>query len=147
MIIDICQERMNEFKSLILNKNEHNFKFPLALYNPPDRLKSLQQYIYKQIRKFFAMDKKTLLHLGSQQLVYQNNKNCTSLVYDINNSKKKCIDHIDEILMSELYEEDAKWSNFDLEEQEIINSVSDEIHNEILNEILNTCILIHKKKI
>lgn len=41
----------------------------------------------------------------------------------LNNRRKR--DAVDEILIQELYEDEARWTNFNLEEEEIRNSVTD----------------------
>lgn len=126
IILDCCEEIMHE-----INVPEKQlvgvFRQPLEFFNPANRLACYQQYAFKRIFKLlnrshsndgskcdetkpFNEMMRTFLPSQVAQLTF-------------NNRRKR--DHVDEILIQELYEDEARWTNFDLEEKEIRDNVPD----------------------
>lgn len=126
IILDCCEEIMQE-----INSPEQQsicvFRQPLEFFNPANRLACYQQYAFKRIFKLlnrshsddgskcdeskpFNEMMRTFLPSQVAQLTF-------------NNRRKR--DHVDEILIQELYEDEARWTNFDLEEKEIRDNVPD----------------------
>lgn len=126
IILDSCDEIMHEISGLD-KKLVAGFRLPLGFYKPPDRLKCLQQYTLKRIFKLlnrpftsdtsnFSMEPKS--YIGTRSFLPSQVAQLT-----FNNRRKR--DTVDEILIQELYEDETRWSNFDLEEKEIRENVTD----------------------
>ncbi|XP_055378301.1 repetitive organellar protein-like [Condylostylus longicornis] len=118
IILDICKECMQEYEEILNDLNPESYKNPLALYNPPDRLNCMQEFIYSRVRKLLAMEKKCQRK---------------SSIFSIGRKKR---DHIDEILIQELFEEEYKWTNFDQEEDEVKITIVDEILNGVIKDVV-----------
>lgn len=113
IILDSCDEIMHEICAS--NKLSSSvFRQPLEFYNPPNRLHCLQQHTIKRIFKLIESKSfggmRSFLPSQVAQLTF-------------NNRRKR--DAVDDILIQELYEDEPRWTNFDLEEQEIRDSVTD----------------------
>lgn len=123
IILDICKECLNDFKSTFkASQCSEQYKDPLALYNPPDRLKCVQDYVYKKVRKYLGMNSK--------------NSQCSKKSFSIYGAKSRKIDHVDEIIIQELYEEESKWTNFDEEEAEVKAIIIEEILNDVIKDVV-----------
>lgn len=124
IITDACDEIWTDLDS----KQKHSvgiFKQPLCFYKPPDRLKCTQEFALTKILKL--MGRKNNLKLnGSSGDVQRSNARFSPITINGNAfSSRRKRDVVDEILIQEMYEEEQNWSNFDLEEQEVRNSVTD----------------------
>ncbi|KAL5289013.1 CEP350 family protein [Megaselia abdita] len=123
IILDICKECLNDYKATFeAPQTSEQYKDPLALYNPPDRLKCVQDFVYKKVRKYLGMDSKNS----------QNSKKPLSIF----GAKSRKIDNVDEIIIQELYEEEGKWTNFDEEEAEVKAIIIDEILNDVIKDVV-----------
>lgn len=118
IIFDCCDEIMREF-------NTHGeqtaavYKKPLVFYNPRNRLLCIQEHVLKRVLKLSNRYDTTQTN---QQVI----RSCLpSQVAQLTYNNRRKRDAVDEILIQELYEEEARWTNFDLEEEEIRNSVTD----------------------
>ncbi|XP_037956628.1 uncharacterized protein LOC119686195 isoform X2 [Teleopsis dalmanni] len=116
IIIDICREYIEEHKEVLMQGDPKNFHSNLAFFNPPDRLRCLQNNIYKEVRRCLAMDK------ASPKRAH---------VYSVYGQRAKR-DDIGKIIIQEMYDEDDKWCNSHREEYEVINLIVEEM---LLNNI------------
>lgn len=119
IILDICKEYLTEYKPILTSADPNNFHSALAFFNPPDRLQCMQEFIYKEVRKNLAMDKNT------------SDKNHIYSVYGHRGKR----DHIGEIIIQEMFEEDNIWSNFYVEEEEVLELILDELIGSEVREI------------
>ncbi|XP_055300626.1 uncharacterized protein LOC129567583 isoform X2 [Sitodiplosis mosellana] len=127
IILASCEEIMQEI-SVPEQQLAADFRLPLEFYNPPDRLKCFQQHTIKRIFKLLNRssdasngsvgDGDAKLYTGLRSFLPSQVAQLT-----FNNRRKR--DAVDEILIQELYEDEARWTNFDLEEKEIRDSVTD----------------------
>lgn len=115
VISDVCKEEFNSFTN---NKNQ-NYLNKLSLYNPPDHLKAMQLHIFEKIK----------------QLLLLNNKIDGPSTIIGGSGKKR--DHVDEILIREMFENNSNWTNFDLEELEVKNNIFNDVKNLMFLEIEN----------
>lgn len=123
IILDICKECLNDFKATFeAPQASEQYKDPLALYNPPDRLKCVQDFVYKKVRKYLGMDSK--------------NSQSSKKPFSIFGAKSRKIDTVDEIIIQELYEEESKWTNFDEEEAEVKAIIIEEILNDVIKDVV-----------
>lgn len=118
VISDVCKEVYNEFNSLSNNKNQ-NYLNKLSLYNPPDHLKAMQLHILEKIK---------------QLLLLNNNNNKIDGPSTIIGGSGKKRDHVDEILIREMFENNSNWTNFDLEELEVKNNIFNDVKNLMFSE-------------
>lgn len=109
IISDCCAEIMREITA---PEKQARGRQPLGFFNPPNRLKCYQDFATNRIFKLLNRSHGNRSILASQvaQLTYSN---------------RRKRDTVDEILIQELYEDEARWTNFDLEEKEIRDSVPD----------------------
>lgn len=125
IVLDCCDEIMCDFDAHN-NRIVGVYKQPLALafYKPPNRLLCMQQYVLKRIFKLFngSLGNGTT---KSHQQVGASTIRLPSQVAQLTYNNRRKRDAVDEILIQELYEDEARWTNFDLEEEEIRNSVTD----------------------
>lgn len=153
IILDICQECIAELplhppltipgvlpvtKSTEYTQIE-KFKHPLAFYNPPNRLECVQQYVLKRVKKLIG-----------NGIYGQNNNSSTLLptqIITVVSCNKRKRDHVDEILVQEMMEDESKWTNFDAEKSEVLNNVTNEIMLQLIEETLIECRLQFVRKI
>ncbi|XP_055857324.1 centrosome-associated protein 350-like isoform X2 [Episyrphus balteatus] len=119
IILDICKEYLTEYKPILTSADPNNFHSSLAFFNPPDRVKCMQEFIYKEVRKNLAMDKNTTEK---------------SQLYSVYGHRGKR-DHIGEIIIQEMFEEDNIWSNFYIEEEEVLELIIDEMIGSTVRDI------------
>lgn len=119
LIIDMCREYFIDMKS---HFEINSFVGKLTFHRPPDQLKCTQQFILRKVMKTLKPTPIT-------------NQLCTLV-----NSRRKR-DHVDETLLQELFEEEERWTNFHIEEKEVIDSVvqryTDTLIKEAITEHLN----------
>ncbi|XP_055640088.1 centrosome-associated protein 350-like [Toxorhynchites rutilus septentrionalis] len=134
LILDMCKEMYADLRppppDVSFRTAKHD-KRPLAFYNPPDRLGSLQDHMKRKIKKI--LNEESLL----QQQQHQNLHHCPMpfLAFAGGTAKRKR-DHVDEILAQEMFDEEARWTNFDREEIEVKERIVDEITKTLLWEAL-----------
>lgn len=105
IFVNICEEIMEEMQQQESNHRTHAYKQPLAFFNPPNRLNCLKEFVVKRIQKLLGRQN----HSIQPQISYMIAKN------------RRKRDLVDEILIQELLEDEQKWTNFDVEEEEIQN--------------------------
>lgn len=109
IISDCCAEIVQE---IVQPEKQPGGRQPLGFFNPPNRLRCYQDFALNRIFKLLNRSHGNRSILASQvaQLTYSN---------------RRKRDTVDEILIQELYEDEPRWTNFDLEEKEIRDSVPD----------------------
>lgn len=125
IIRDCCGEIMEDIKN-----DANAFRQPLAFYNPPNRLLCYQMYALKRIFK--------LLNRPNDGR-HDDCRNSTLLpprMARLSTSNRRKRDAVDEILIQELYEDDSKWTNFTLEEEEIRQNFGDDLTKLLVDESL-----------
>lgn len=123
IILDICREYLEEHNEILRDGDPTNFHSQLAFFNPPNRLRCIQDAIYKEVRICLAMDK-------TQPKRTQ--------IYSVYGQRAKQ-DHIGKIIIQEMYDEDDRWCNFHREESEVLHL--------IVEEMINTNIVIIAKEV
>ena len=118
IILDVCKECMEGHQNILTNLNPDTYKNCLALFNPPDRLKYMQEFVHLHVQNLLGIEKKF-------------NSTLKNSIFTI--GRRKC-DHVDEILIQELYEEELKWANFNDEEDEVKLAIIDEICIDLMKE-------------
>ncbi len=93
------------------------FKQRLAFYNPPNRLEYVQEFALKKVKKLLNPNSSSMGHQATQ----------------IGACVKRKRDLVDEMLVMEMIEDESKWSNFDLEEKEVIENIVEQIVLLIVN--------------
>lgn len=114
IVLDICREYLSENKE-ILNADRvldpRNYHSQLAFFNPPNRLRCIQEAIYREVRICLAMDK---------------TQPKRSHVYSVYGQRAKQ-DYIGRIINQEMYDEDDRWCNFRREEAEVLELIVKEM--------------------
>lgn len=127
IIVDVCEEIMTEYQ--LDQKNPSLGKQPIAFYKPPDRLQCLQEHAWRRIKKLLGRpngDAATKAKANGTNGVQLMNARCLpSQMANMTCNNRRKRDMVDEILIHELYEDEPKWTNFDLEELEVRNNVKD----------------------
>lgn len=123
IVLDICQECFGEIQQHLPNSPTYlraqKYKSPLAFYNPPNRLLCAQQFVLKRIKSLLNVTGATgtgVHHQRSPQMVALA---CTS---------RRKRDVVDEILIQELMEDESKWTNFDVEEMQVLNDMANDTY-------------------
>ncbi|XP_062547034.1 centrosome-associated protein 350-like [Armigeres subalbatus] len=126
LILDMCKELYTDVRS---PKEDVSFrtvkleKRPLTFYNPPDRLICVQNYMKQKIKRILNED--FLLQQQQQQL---NLHHCpVPFLMFAGSSAKRKRDQVDEILAQEMFDEEARWTNFDREEIEVKERIVGEV--------------------
>lgn len=104
-----------------LKKDTNAFRAPLAFYNPPNRLLCYQMYALKRIYKILNRPCDGRHDDCNDSTLLQ------PLMARLSTSNRRKRDAVDEILIQELYEDDSKWTNFTLEEEEIRRNFGDDL--------------------
>lgn len=142
IILDICRECFVELQAHLPQLEEttaekqflrNKYKYPMAFYNPPDRLVCIQEYVVKR-----AMN---LLNVGGPVTMMGCCRNYRSYYSSTSICGRRKRDLVDEILIQEIAEEDAKWINFDAEEEEVIHSFASEIMDNLIDEAIEETVL------
>lgn len=147
IILDLCVQCFDELPSRSTNQtpidypSTRHFKQPLSFYNPPDRLECIQQHVLKRVRKLlrnssvasvgFFMQPPCLSSIGHGRLV----------------SSKRKRDLVDEILVQEMLEDDAIWTNFDVERCEVLRNVANDVVRMMVEEAMYDCQQAYEAKI
>lgn len=113
IILDICREYLEEHAEILRDGDPTNFHSQLAFFNPPNRLRCIQDAIYKEVRSCLAMDK------------VQPKR---TQIYSVYGQRAKQ-DHIGKIIIQEMYDEDDRWCNFHREESEVLHLMVEEMIN------------------
>ncbi|GAB0093805.1 centrosome-associated protein 350 [Sergentomyia squamirostris] len=126
IIVGMCDEMYSDIKESLDTTYDapfqrvRLFQNKLSFFNPPDRLKSIQQHILESIGKILPgpgiFPRQSLLHLPA-------------------NSRRKR-DQIDEIVIEEMLEDDWKWSNFQIEEAEVLDTMTETIFSTLLEDAI-----------
>ncbi|XP_017483197.1 PREDICTED: uncharacterized protein LOC108372065 [Rhagoletis zephyria] len=119
IILDICREYLDEHVEVLRKGDPINFYTHLAFFNPPNRLRCMQESVYKEVRRCLAMDKTT--------------KRRTP-IYSVYGQRAKR-DHIGKIIIQEMYDEDEKWCNFHREENEVVELIIYEMVQKLLTDV------------
>lgn len=123
IIHDCCGEIMEDIKN-----DADAFRQPLAFYDPPNRLLCYQTYALKRIFKL-------LNHPNVGR--HDDCRNSTLLpprVARLSSSNRRKRDAVDEILIQELYENEAKWISFSWEECEIRQNCGNDLTKLLVDE-------------
>lgn len=122
IILDVCKECISELDIDPSTVNSMKFKQRLAFYNPPNRLEYVQEFALKKVKK----------------LLDPNSASCTGTqATQIGACVKRKRDLVDEMLVMEMIEDESKWSNFDLEEKEVIENIVEQIVLLVVNEAVD----------
>lgn len=151
IILDLCQECNAELplyppptivlvptiKSTEYTKIE-KYKHPLAFYNPPNRLKCAQNYVLQRVKK--------LIGNGIYGQINNTSNLLPTQIMAVVTCNKRIRDHVDEILVQEMMDDESKWTNFDAEKLEVLNNVTNEIMLQLIQETLKECQLEFLRK-
>lgn len=123
IILDVCNECITELDidPSTLN-NCMKFKQRLAFYNPPNRLEYVQEFALKKVKKLLDPNSTGTVNAQATQ---------------IGACVKRKRDLVDEMLVMEMIEDESKWSNFDLEEKEVIENIVEQIVLLVVNEAVD----------
>ncbi|XP_046866071.1 uncharacterized protein LOC111519843 isoform X2 [Drosophila willistoni] len=120
IVLEICQEWMDEHKDILNKRDPCNFRTSLSLFNPPNRLRSIQNSIYKDVRYALTMEMKS------------SNRSQSHLIY-ANRGKR---DHIEKIIIQELFDEDQQWDTFHCNENEVLKLIIDSMIEQYVEQIV-----------
>lgn len=129
IILDVCKECIAELDIDQSTSNSMKFKQRLAFYNPPNRLEYIQEFTLSKVKK----------------LLDPNNTSIGTAT-QIGACVKRKRDLVDEMLVMEMVEDEGKWSNFDLEEKEVIETIVEQIILLVVNEAVDDAALWRKSK-
>lgn len=121
IILDMCSECIAELDIDASSANCMKFKQRLAFYNPPNRLAYVQEYALKKVKK----------------LLDPNGMVASTQASQIGACVKRKRDLVDEMLVMEMIEDESKWSNFDLEEKEVIENIVEQIVLLVVNDAVD----------
>ncbi|XP_037044007.1 uncharacterized protein LOC119079975 [Bradysia coprophila] len=122
IILDVCKECITELDidPSTINSNM-KFKQQLAFYNPPNRLEYVQEFALKKVNKLLDP-----------------NGSCVGPATQTGGAcAKRKRDVVDDMLVMEMIEDESKWSNFDLEEKEVIENIVEQIVLLVVNEAVD----------
>lgn len=122
IIVDIVKECFDDIQMHLPNSPTYlrgqKYKSPLAFYNPPDRLLCIQEFVLKRVKVLLnvngTLNQPSPPHQRSHQMVA------------LSCSSRRKRDAVDEILIQELMEDESKWTNFDVEEMQVLNDISND---------------------
>lgn len=125
IIFDCCEEIMQEI-SAPESQAGGVVRRPIGFFNPPSRLRCYQQHTFKRVFKLLNRPYSSTGTPGDESQTFTGMRSfLPSQVAQLTYNNRRKRDSVDEILIQELYEDEARWTNFDLEEQEIRESVPD----------------------
>lgn len=126
IVLDICQECFAEIQQHLPNSQTYlraqKYKSPLVFYNPPNRLLCAQEFVLKRV--------KSLLNVaggGATDNGVHHQQRSPQMVTLACSSRRKR-DVVDEILIQELMEDESKWTNFDVEEMQVLNDMANDTY-------------------
>ncbi|XP_065081061.1 centrosome-associated protein 350-like [Ochlerotatus camptorhynchus] len=145
LILDMCKELFTDVRPPspdVSFRTVRHEKRPLAFYNPPDRLVCLQSYMKQKIKRILNED--SLLQQQQHQL---NLHHCPMpfLMFAGSSAKRKR-DQVDEILAQEMFDEEARWTNFDREEIEVKERIVEEVTKMLVEEAVRDMDQVWKEK-
>ncbi|XP_053693592.1 centrosome-associated protein 350-like [Sabethes cyaneus] len=138
LVLDMCKELYTDLRppspDVSFRTVQHD-KRPLAFYNPPNSLRCMQDHMKRKVKRI--LNEESLLQHQQQQ---QNLHHCPMpfLMFNGGNggphvggigggSAKRKRDQVDEILAQEMFDEEARWTNFDREEIEVKERIVGEL--------------------
>ncbi|XP_031623928.1 centrosome-associated protein 350-like [Contarinia nasturtii] len=124
IILDSCEEIMQEI-SAQEKQLTGIFRQPLTFYKPPNRLKCFQQHTLRRIFKLLNRPSGDSINSDESKSYSGMRSFLPSRVAQLTFNNRRKRDAVDDILIQELYEDEARWTNFDLEEKEIRENVAD----------------------
>lgn len=131
IISDCCVEIMQE---IVAPEKQPGGRQPLGFFNPPNRLKCYQDYALNRIFKLLNRQHSSDRSIDNESKSFSGTRSIlASQVAQLTYSNRRKRDSVDEILIQELYEDESRWTNFDLEEKEIRESVPD-LHTLLVDE-------------
>ncbi|XP_050076395.1 mucin-5AC-like [Anopheles maculipalpis] len=176
LILDMCKELYRDLRPAEPNVSFRTIphdKRPLVFHNPPDALRCMQDYLRVKIRRVLNdaqlalqqqqhqhQQQQLLLHHQQQQQSHPSHPqlhhhhllhhgHCTAtvpFVYGNGCGSKRKPDQVDEILKQETYDDDARWTNFDREEIEVKDRITDELLKSLLGEALQDMVEACERK-
>lgn len=128
-----------------------HFRRPLAFHNPPDRMQCMQKFVLQRVQKLLGQHSSAAAPALANPRRPQPTINYVKRL--LNNSVSGSFDGHgfaeladsrrklwwNDILLHEMMEDDATWTNFDTERLEVLDSVSEEIMRRLLDETLAEC--------
>lgn len=126
IILDCCDEIMHEINTTA-KQSGGIIKRSIKFFNPPNRLKCYQEHALKRVFKLLNRPPPSSNDNDSDESKPFSGMRSflPSQVAQITYNNRRKRDAVDEILIQELYEDEERWTNFDLEEQEIRANVPD----------------------
>ncbi|XP_001658279.2 uncharacterized protein LOC5569018 [Aedes aegypti] len=127
LILDMCKELFTDVrppKADVSYRTIKHEKRPLAFYNPPDRLVCAQNFMKQKIKRILNED--ILLQQQHQQQLNLHHCPMPFLMFAGSSAKRKR-DQVDEILAQEMFDEEARWTDFDREEIEVKERIVEEV--------------------
>ncbi|XP_055597003.1 uncharacterized protein LOC129747015 [Uranotaenia lowii] len=136
LILDMCTELYCDVRSSppdVSFRTVQYEKRPLAFFNPPDPLRCLQNHMKTRIK--CILNEENLQQQQQQQ-------HCTLPYLAFANggggAGKRKRDQVDEILAQEMFDEEARWVNFDREEIEVKERIVAEIAKMLVNDAVQS---------
>ncbi|XP_055698555.1 centrosome-associated protein 350-like isoform X3 [Phlebotomus papatasi] len=135
IIVGMCEEIYGEIKETLDTQYDAPFqrvrlyRNKLAFFNPPDRLGCIQEHILESIGRILP---------GAGSYPRQ------SLQLPANSRRKR--DQIDEIVIEEMLEDDWKWSNFQIEETEVLDTMTETIFSTLLEDAIRDIDVAYTRK-
>lgn len=130
IILDVCKECITELDIDPSSINAMKYKQRLAFYNPPNRLEYVQEFALKKVKKLLDPNSACI---GTQAT-------------QIGACVKRKRDLVDDMLVTEMIEDESKWSNFDLEEKEVIENIVEQIVLLVVNEAVDDAAIWRRPK-
>ncbi|XP_059610599.1 centrosome-associated protein 350-like [Phlebotomus argentipes] len=135
IVVGMCEEIFGDINETLDTQYDAPFqrvrlyRNKLAFFNPPDRLACIQDHILESIARI-------LPGLGSMPR--------QTLQLPANSRRKR--DQIDEIVIEEMLEDDWKWSNFQIEETEVLDTMTETIFSTLLEDAIRDIDVAYTKK-
>uniref|UniRef100_A0A182Q4R2 CAP-Gly domain-containing protein n=1 Tax=Anopheles farauti TaxID=69004 RepID=A0A182Q4R2_9DIPT len=164
LILDMCKELYRDLRPAdptVSFRTVPYDKRPLVFHNPPDPLACMKDYLRAKIRRMlceaqFALQQHQHQQHQNQQIQQQqhlpqsqlhllqhhhhhHHLHCTAtmpFLYGNGCASKRKPDQVDEILKQETIEDDARWTNFDREEIEAKDAITEDLLKSLLMEAL-----------
>ncbi|XP_053673514.1 uncharacterized protein LOC128723773 [Anopheles nili] len=164
LILDMCNELYRDLRpadpTVSFRTIPHD-KRPLVFHNPPDALYCMKDYLRQKVRRVLSeaqlalqqqqhqhQQAQLLLHHQLQQahptasqlhhhhLLHHHCATTVPFMFANGCANKRKPDQVDEILKQETHDDDPRWTNFDREEIEVKNRITDELLKSLLTEAL-----------